>query len=77
MAKSKGPENDGVLAYARRWSEHWQNQIDLFTSGVKTTHEVRNGVRVDTTEESLVFAVEKLGEMNALAERQEAHHRKS
>jgi hypothetical protein len=60
---------DGVLAWAKRQHKIWERGIGLLESRKKTTFDVRNGKRVDTTSETLADRHKRLAEVEALIQR--------
>ena len=62
---------DGFVAWGLRQQAEWRNEIALLEGGVKTTFDVRNGQRVDTTEETLNDRRVRLADLDALIDKHE------
>lgn len=67
-------EDDGVLAFVRRWLKHWEEEVALLSRGWKKTTDLRDGRRVDTTAAELQLAKEKVREMRELIAKHEVLH---
>lgn len=64
--------SDGVLAWAKRQRAHYFSLLPMLESRKIGTHEMRDGVRVDTTEESIAQTRGWLAEVEALIAKHEA-----
>ena len=63
---------DGVLDWAKRQRKAWKTETKLLEKGYKKTFEVRDGVIVDTTDETLTDLSERLAELQPLIKKHEA-----
>jgi hypothetical protein len=67
---------DSVLEWAKRQHDEWQREISLLESGIKSTFEIREGHKVETTMETLAARTDQLSELGKLVERHEAQSAK-
>ena len=57
---------DRLLNFLRRQTEDWRTEIDLLDRGIKTTFEVVDGQKKDTTADTLADRSLRLSELEAL-----------
>jgi hypothetical protein len=57
---------DGLLAWARRQRREWMAQVEPLSDRVVTTSELRDGVQVDTTGETLLELMIRIAEIDEL-----------
>ena len=67
---------DSILEWARQQHNEWQREISLLESGTKSTFELREGHKVDTTMETLAARITQLSELDKLINRHEAQSAK-
>jgi hypothetical protein len=63
---------DGVLEWSKRQRHDWLREIKLIEDGYKTTFEIRNGAKVDTTQETLDTLRARLSMVEAVIAKHES-----
>lgn len=63
---------DGFLVWARKQRDHWRELLPMLENGTIGTHEMRNGVHTDTTQETIEETMVRLADLEALIAKHEA-----
>lgn len=63
---------DGVAEWAKRQMAEWQQQVEMMEKRYFGTFEIREGQKVDTTQESIDTTKVRIADLEALIDRHEA-----